>query len=238
MNEKSPIIRIESVTACYDRNVVLKNVSLSVYQHDFLGIVGPNGGGKTTLLRILLGLKSPTDGSIDYFKNGCQVRNLDIGYLPQYNDSDRKFPISVYDVVSLGLRRKKPLCFSYTEEQHTMVKTALQKTGIENLANRPIGTLSGGQFQRVLLCRAIVSQPDLVVLDEPNTYVDKCFQNKLYEILDSINKECAIIIVSHDIEAILQNAKNIACINRTIHYFDTKDMCENDLMPYLKNVVV
>lgn len=214
----SVIIQLEDIYAAYEGKVVLKNVNLKVYDKDFLGVIGPNGGGKTTLIKIILGLIKPQKGVIRFFRDRKEVPSITMGYLPQYNSIDKKFPISVYEVILSGLSGQKPLLRNFNREQGEQVQTILIKMGLKGLENRPIGQLSGGQLQRALLGRAIVSDPDVVILDEPNTYIDKRFEAKLYELLEEINKERAIILVSHDIGTVLQNVKTIACVNETVDY--------------------
>lgn len=215
---KRPIIQVSEVEAHYDSKQVLKNIHLTVFEHDFLGIIGPNGGGKTTLIKLLLGLKTPTRGCIRFFKNGLPVDSLNMGYLPQYHQIDKKFPISVYEVILSGLNRDKKLWHRNTAEHHRLVKQMIVRMGLEGQEETPIGNLSGGQMQRVLLGRAIVSKPDVVILDEPNTYIDKRFEAHLYQLLEEINLESAIILVSHDIGSVLQNVGSIACVNETLDY--------------------
>ncbi len=228
-----PIIQIEHVSAEYDGKQVLKDINLTVYQDDYLGIIGPNGGGKTTLMRLILGLKKPTEGSIHFYSEG---KEISMGYLPQYNDLDKQFPISVYEVVLSGLSKSKSLFARYTKEHHQQVAETLERMQISDLKDRHIGALSGGQLQRVLLARAIVSKPDVVILDEPNTYIDRRFQKQMYEMLEQINKECAIIIVSHDIAEVLNNVKHVACVNHNLHYHDTTDMPKEKLEEHFLKV--
>lgn len=216
--DKQPIIQLSHIHAAYDRKQVLDDVSLTVYEKDFLGVIGPNGGGKTTLIKIILGLLHPVSGEIHFYNAGKQVTEISMGYLPQYNSIDRKFPISVYDVVLSGLNKQKSLLRSFTVKQHEQVRATISRMGLEGLENRAIGQLSGGQLQRALLGRALVSDPQVVILDEPNTYIDKRFEAKLYSLLEEINKERAIILVSHDIGTVLQNVKSIACVNGTLDY--------------------
>lgn len=227
--KRQPIITLEHVFAGYEEKVALQNVSLEVFDHDFLGVIGPNGGGKTTLMRVILGMLKPFSGKVSYFREGRQVPEITIGYLPQYNDIDRQFPISVEEVVLSGLSREKKLFASFKDTHKQQVEQTLEKLGMEDFAQRPIGSLSGGQLQRVLLARAIVSRPEVVVLDEPNTYIDKRFQEQMYQMLDVINRDCAIIIVSHDVGTILQNVKAVACVNRTLHYHDTPEISTYEL---------
>ena len=236
--QSSKLIEIEHLCASYDQKEVLHDINLTVYQDDYLGIIGPNGGGKTTLMKIILGLKKSTSGTIKFYdsKNNTEVKEITMGYLPQYNDLDHQFPISVYDVVLSGLSKTKGLFSRYTKAQHQQVLETLERMQLVDLKDRHIGALSGGQLQRVLLARAIVSKPDVVILDEPNTYIDRRFQKQMYEMLEQINKECAIIIVSHDIAEVLNNVKHIACVNQHLHYHDTADMPKEKLEEHFLKV--
>ena len=214
----NPIIQINGLCAGYDGKTVLNQVDLTVYEKDFLGIIGPNGGGKTTLIKCILGLHHPLQGHIRFYKKDQEVSEITMGYLPQYNSIDKKFPISVYEVVLSGLSKQKSLFRRYSKEQHGQVRQMIVRMGLEGLEERSIGSLSGGQLQRALLGRALVSNPEVVILDEPNTYIDKRFEAKLYSLLEEINQERAIILVSHDIGTVLKNVKTIACVNETVHY--------------------
>ena len=212
------IIQINGLSAGYDGKTVLSQVDLTVYERDFLGVIGPNGGGKTTLVKCILGLHQPNQGIIRFYQKGKEVPDMNMGYLPQYNHIDRKFPISVYEVVLSGLSKQKSIFRRYSKEQHEQVRQMILRMGLEGLEERAIGSLSGGQLQRALLGRALVSNPEVVILDEPNTYIDKRFEAKLYSLLEEINRERAIILVSHDIGTVLKNVKTIACVNETVHY--------------------
>ena len=251
--QSSKLIEIEHLSAGYDDKQVLNDINLTVYQDDYLGIIGPNGGGKTTLMRLILRLMKPSEGKIRYFKkmkdkNGNpildengeakveEVKEISMGYLPQYNSLDKQFPISVYEVVLSGLSKTKSLFSRYTQAQHQQVLNTLERMQLMEFKDRHIAALSGGQLQRVLLARAIVSKPDVVILDEPNTYIDRRFQKQMYEMLEQINKECAIIIVSHDVAEVLNNVKHIACVNHHLHYHDTADMPREKLEEHFLNV--
>lgn len=229
---RKPIIQIEGVTASYGKKVALSDVSLTVYDHDFLGIIGPNGGGKTTLVKVMLGLMRPDAGRVTYCRQGSPVKEIAMGYLPQYSNIDRKFPISVYDVVLSGLSRQKPFLRGYTDAQHACVRETLRRLEIDDLSPRSIGALSGGQLQRVLLARAIVSKPEVVVLDEPNTYIDQRFQEQMYKMLGMINADCAVVIVSHDIGSVMQNVRDVACVNKTLHYHSASEVTASELERY------
>lgn len=230
-----PIIEIKNLNAGYDGRTVLRDVNLTVYDRDFLGIIGPNGGGKTTLIKCILGLLKPTAGEILYSdkrfvasdkQRGTAQRPalttnrsvLKMGYLPQYNSIDRKFPITVEEVILSGLSSQKSLISRFTATHREKARQVIARMGLEGLEKRAIGALSGGQLQRALLGRAIISDPALVVLDEPSTYIDKRFEARLYELLAEINHDCAIVLVSHDIGTVLQQVKSIACVNETLDY--------------------
>ncbi|MBB4035833.1 zinc transport system ATP-binding protein [Dysgonomonas hofstadii] len=213
------ILEIKDLSVGYDDNpYVLKNVNLSVFQNDFLGIIGPNGGGKTTLLKTILGLVKPTSGAISFYYNNVKTDRINIGYLPQINQIDKKFPISVHDVILSGLTIERSFFSPYSKTQKEKVITVAHQMGLEKLIDRPIGALSGGQLQRTLLGRAIIDEPSLLVLDEPNSYVDKRFESNFYKILEEINKNTAIILVSHDVGTVISLVKNIACVNEGLHY--------------------
>lgn len=213
------LIEITDLTVGYENKPkVLENVSLSVYENDFLGIIGPNGGGKTTLLRVVLGLLKPQSGVVTFYENGKRVDAINIGYLPQITRVDKKFPISVEEVLLSGFLPHRRLGTRYTLSERKRVREVALRLGIEDLLCRAVGELSGGEMQRVLLGRAVIDNPKVVILDEPNTYVDKLFENNFYKLLSEINKEVAIVLVSHDVGTILSSVKNVACVNRDLHY--------------------
>lgn len=219
------VIEVKGLSAGYDGRTVLRDVNLTVYDRDFLGIIGPNGGGKTTLIKCILGLLKPTAGEIRYrtchstgSETSAASSQLTMGYLPQYNSIDRKFPITVEEVILSGLSSKKSLTSRFTAQHREQARTVIARMGLEGMEQRAIGALSGGQLQRALLGRAIISDPEVVILDEPSTYIDKRFEARLYELLAEINKDCAIILVSHDIGTVLQQVKSIACVNETLDY--------------------
>ncbi|HBK33005.1 MAG TPA: zinc ABC transporter ATP-binding protein [Porphyromonadaceae bacterium] len=225
------LLEIQNLTVGYDaKPEVLKGVSLSVYERDFLGIIGPNGGGKTTLLKTILGLIKPSVGTITFFDEGTSVPDINIGYLPQINQIDKKFPISVSQVILSGLTPSGRLFKRYTLADREQVKRVAGQLGIEPLLDKPIGELSGGQLQRVLLGRAIIDNPKLIILDEPSSYVDKLFETNFYKLLGELNKEIAIILVSHDVGTVLSMVKNIACVNEGLHYHSGADISNEWLL--------
>lgn len=206
------IISIRDLSVSYDQNIALSQVNLDIYDNDFLGVIGPNGGGKTSLIKAILGAVNYS-GSIVY-EDGFTGN---IGYLPQQNNFDRSFPISVVNVVVSGLQAGKGLGHRYTKADYAMAKDLLQTVGIENIAGKQIGEISGGQMQRALLCRALISNPHLLILDEPANFVDNKFEKELYAILSKLNEKMAIIMVSHDIGTITSVVKNIVCVNNHVH---------------------
>lgn len=222
------ILELKHVTAGYEGHPVLEDVNLQVNEKDFIGVIGPNGGGKTTLLKIILGLLKPEKGEVVYYRS---KHNL-FGYLPQNNRFDRNFPINVTEVVLSGLLSEKGLTGRYTREDRKKAKMLLEKYGMGHHLNTPIGELSGGQMQRVFLCRAIVSSPQLLILDEPTTYVDCDFEQELYNILRELNQTLSIIMVSHDLGTICSYVKTIACVNRGLHYHHSNLISPEQLKSY------
>lgn len=204
--------------AGYNGTVVLKAIDLQIFDRDFLGIIGPNGGGKTTLIKTILGLLKPLSGSI-VFENDTLKNH--IGYMPQTHRVDRKFPVIVSEVVESGLISEKKLSRSARKAK---TREMIRQMDIENVAGKAIGELSGGQLQRTLLARAVINDPDLLILDEPNSYVDKRFESHFYELLKEINQKTAIVLVSHDIGTVISIVKNIACVNETLHYHPGTDI--------------
>ena len=225
------LVDITNLTLGYEgKPNVLTDVSFSISPDDFLGIIGPNGGGKTTLLKAILGLIEPRSGSITYYDGEVRTGSLNIGYLPQINRIDKKFPISVSQVILSGLTPGKNIWRRYSSKERQKVVEVAERLGIEELLPRAIGELSGGQLQRVLLGRAIADNPKLIILDEPSTYVDKLFETNFYKLLGDINKEIAIVLVSHDVGTIISQVKNIACVNKGLHYHAGTDISQEWLL--------
>lgn len=222
-----PLIEIKNMDVAYQKKLVLSDVSLSVFEHDFIGIIGPNGGGKTSLLKAILGLLKPVNGTITH-----SINRSEIGYLPQGSQVDENFPITVKEVIASGLEHGLKIGFRTTRNRRDKVERALEAVGMEALHSRPIGELSGGEFQRTLLARAIISSPRLLVLDEPDTHVDNLFETELYSLLKELNKNITILLVSHDIGTISPYIKTIACVNRDLHYHPSNEINEEQLKVY------
>ena len=227
--ENETIIKIEGVSAGYDGHEVVSDASFPVFSRDFLGVIGPNGGGKTTLVKILLGLLRPTKGEISFFRNGKSVSSLRTGYLPQYSTFDRKFPISVREVILSGLHSKHFVLHRFGRTDCEKAEAILRLLDLEECADSAVGEISGGQRQRALIGRALICDPEVLILDEPNTYIDQKNQEKLYELLNRVNLHCAIVLVSHDIGTVLRNVRNIVCVNRKVHYHPVNEVSEKVL---------
>jgi zinc transport system ATP-binding protein len=221
-----PLIEIKGLTAGYNGEPVIRNVNLSIFENDFLGVIGPNGGGKSTLMKAIMGLLKYSSGEIIF------SRRLKFGYLPQFSLSDIKFPITVRDVVLSGLMADSKLFRRFSSEQKNKADLIIERFGLKNYSGSPFGELSGGKIQRTFLCRAIVSDPDILILDEPTAFTDEGFSKNLYSELAVINKTTAIVMVSHDTGVISSYVKNIACVNKTLHYHPGSDLTPDILDKY------
>jgi len=200
------LVNIKHLCAGYNDQVVLNDISLKIYERDFLGITGPNGSGKTTLVKVILGLNKPLSGHIE-FASGLEHR---IGYMPQINWIDKKFPIVVSEVIASGLNTHHCRMTGDTKKR---VKETIAEMGLENIAEKPIGELSGGQLQRTLLGRAIINHPELLILDEPNSYVDAAFESHFNQLLQQMNRQTAIVLISHDMDNIHSLTHNVFTLN-------------------------
>jgi zinc transport system ATP-binding protein len=219
-----PVISLRGVCAEYDGTRVLNGINLDVAPLDFIGIVGPNGGGKSTLLRILLGLVRPTQGRVRILGQPVrQVRDR-VGYVPQYLEMDRDFPIRVRDVVCMGRLGKRSLFRSYSREDREVVERALAEVGLQNQADRALGELSGGQRQRVLIARALAVEPEILLLDEPTASIDPQVTGSIYELLRRLNRQVTILLVTHDMGAVSSCVKTVGCLNRELHYHGTREL--------------
>jgi len=216
--KKEVIISLNNVSFSYNAVPIVEDINLSIKQNDFLGIIGPNGGGKTTLLKIVLGLIEPKKGTVRVFnKLPKQGRNL-VGYIPQQFKFDFDFPINVLETVLMGRLGKRGLYRGYCKEDIKISLEALKAVGMEEFKERQIGKLSGGQRQRVFLARALATQPKLLLLDEPMSSIDPKWQKSFYELLAKLKKKMAIVLVTHDVSAISVYVDKIACLNCKLYY--------------------
>jgi zinc transport system ATP-binding protein len=233
----TPIIDISHLDFAYPRasGLVLKQIDLRVEPGTTLGLIGPNGGGKTTLIRLLLGLLRPTRGSIliDGMTPTTAISRGDIvGYLPQNPRLPANFPLSVRQLACLGLAGKTGMLRSYSPQDLHFVDMLIDRIGLSEIADEPIGELSGGQLQRVLIARALAPQPKLLVLDEPTTGIDQAGQQQFVEFIQSLQRDMklTIIFVSHDLRAVASISDRIACLNVTLHYHDVPAEMPADLV--------
>jgi zinc transport system ATP-binding protein len=228
MNEDY-VIDIDNLCVTYkEGNVALTNITMQVLKGDYLGLIGPNGGGKSTLLKAMLNLIDHQKGSIKFFGGPLKDSLNRIGYVPQFSNFDREFPINVQEVVLTATTPKKFKLFSrYSTTQIEDANKALRLVGIEDLATRQIKSLSGGQFQRLLIARALALKPELLLLDEPTASVDSSSRQLIYDLLDKINQQgTTIVMISHDTMAISSKVKHIACISENLIYHGNPELNE------------
>ena len=231
MEQKQVIVSLKDVGVNYDGYTAHEGVNLDIYADDFIGIIGPNGGGKSSLVKAIMGA-TPYSGTIHIDQSLRRSHHAHIGYMPQVSQFDMRFPISIEEVVLSGLQSKKGLSGRYTSSDKEQAITLLKLMNIADLAHRPIGEVSGGELQRALLCRAIISEPKLLILDEPTNFVDNHFEHEFYEMLPTLNKKMAILLVSHDLGTITSVVKSIVCVNRHVHRHDSNILTEEQLLNY------
>ncbi len=218
------VISVRHLWAGYDGEPILEDINLSVRELDFIGLIGPNGGGKTTLLKVLLGLIPPMRGEVRIVGKSVEEGRRYIGYIPQTVEFDRDFPISVWDVARMGRLGRRRLLQRYTAEDDEIVAEALRSVDMLNLLDRPIGELSGGQRQRVYIARALATEPNILLLDEPMASVDPRVSASIYELLRQLNEHLTILMVSHDMSAISSHVKTVGCLNRWLFYHGEKQL--------------
>lgn len=231
MSSPKRYITIRNLKVRYDNLTVLEHVDLDIYANDFIGIIGPNGGGKSTLVKAIMGVM-PYSGTIEYSPDICRGGKPHIGYLPQVSSFDKSFPISVGEVILSGMQSERGILGRYDKQDKMRVDELLELVSLKELKGRAIGELSGGQQQRVMLCRAIASKPKLLVLDEPTNFVDNRFENELYNILHHLSDKMAIVMVSHDLGTISSVVRTIVCVNRHVHRHDSNIITPEQLQNY------
>ncbi len=218
--ERQAVITIQHLWAGYEHESVLEDINLTVYARDFIGLIGPNGGGKTTLLKVLLGLLPSTRGEVRILGRPVKESRQRIGYVPQTVAFDHDFPISVWEVARMGRLGQRRLLQRYTDEDDGVVAEALHQVDMYDLRARSIGELSGGQRQRVYIARALATRPEILLLDEPTSSVDPNVSVSIYELLRVLNETMTIVLISHDMGAISSYVKSVGCLNRRLFYHD------------------
>jgi zinc transport system ATP-binding protein len=224
------LFEIKALSAGYNSVMVLEDVNLKVEERDFIGIIGPNGGGKTTLLKLILGLLKPVSGSIVF--NEAILGTSRIGYLPQMSAGDNSFPVTVTDIILSGLMIHKGIAARMSSEDRDKADRVISDLGLEPIRHSPLAELSGGQLQRVFLGRAVIGSPVLLLLDEPDNFVDTSFENDFYAKLHDLNDRMAIMMVSHDVGTISSHVKTFACVNRKLHYHPSPEITNEQLSAY------
>jgi zinc transport system ATP-binding protein len=229
-DSRREVISVRHLWAAYDHQPVLEDINLSVKALDFIGIVGPNGGGKTTLFKVILGLLQPMRGEVRIMGEPAEEGRQHVGYVPQLADFDTDFPVRVWDVAQMGRLAQRGLLQRYTEEDEEIVADALRRVDMLDQRDRPLGDLSGGQRQRVIIARALATEPSILLLDEPLASVDPLVSSHIYDLLERLNQTITIMLASHDVGAISSHVKTVGCLNRRLFYHGgdslTPDMLE------------
>jgi len=219
-----PAIELRDVWFSYGDVPVLEGVDLRVERGDYLALLGPNGGGKTTLLRIVLGLLRPARGSVRVFGAPPARARGRVGYVPQRARFDPDFPIRVRDVVLMGRLRRGRMLRPLSTRDGEIAARALATVEVADLADRPVGALSGGQLQRVLIARALALEPELLLLDEPTASLDERIGTGIWELLAEISRSLTVVLISHDIGAISRHVRGVACLNRRLHAHPSREL--------------
>jgi len=222
MKNKLPVVVFKDVNFKYKEVEVLKDINININFRDFLGVVGPNGCGKTTFLKMILGLIEPDSGRVKVLGLTPKQARKKIGYVSQYLESDLSFPLNVIDVVLMGRIGFSYFAFKYSKRDKEMVELALDEVEMNNLKNRKFGNLSGGQRKRVLIARALATEPELLIMDEPTESIDIKVRQDFYELLKRLNEKITIVISSHDLGFVSSYVNHVACLNRTITCHPTK----------------
>ncbi len=217
-NQQPPVIELEDVCFSFNQAPVLVDVNLTVKRGDFVAIIGPNGGGKTTLVKIILGLLKPQKGTVRLLGGAPQKTSKRAGYMPQYATGEKDFPIRVIDTVLLGLMGVTGCGPFFNRQETVKAEKALELVGMEGLKGQRVGDLSGGQLQRTLLARALVSEPEILFLDEPMANIDVGGQVKLFDLLGKLNEKMTIVFVTHDVGLLSRYVKSVVCVNQNVFF--------------------
>lgn len=243
-NFKHPVLEIEKLSFSYDKEKILEDINLKVFDKDFLVLIGPNGGGKSTLIKLILGINKLQHGSIKILNQAPHKNLPQVGYVPQNTNVNINFPIKAIEVVMMGSNSHRPKLFGYKKEEIEHAMHVLKQVGMQKYANNKIGSLSGGQRQRIMIARALCANPKILLFDEPTSSIDIDGQKQIYELLKELNKKVTVIVVSHDLSVILEYASKVAHINKNLSFhdlssvkkeFDTRNehFCEVELLQML-----
>jgi len=224
LETRQTVIEANALRFSYDESPVLNDVTLAITDRDFVSIVGPNGGGKTTLLKLMLGLISPQKGNMRVFGLPPDKARGFIGYMPQHAQLDPLFPVSVLDVVIMGRLGIARTIGPYSAKDKDLARARLKEVNLEAVASRPFSSLSGGQRQRVLIARALACEPKLLLLDEPTANLDLRVQDDLYALLRQLSERFTVVLVSHDVGFVSRFVKTVVCVNRTVHVHSSGEL--------------
>ncbi len=225
----SETVTLKNLSVSIGGAKILDGISMRVCRGEFLGLIGPNGGGKTTLLRVILGLQKPTSGSVKVFGKDPVESRKRVGYVPQRLFFDRDFPITVGEIALMGRLSAKKMFAGYGSEDKALAEDALGTVGLAGLKKRQVGELSGGELQRLLLARALASEPELLLLDEPTASIDPAMKTTIYDLLDKLRESMTIILVTHDTGTISKHVSRIACLNCTMSMHEEDDLTSEEL---------
>lgn len=222
-----PVIDFSNVSFAYESNLILKDISFSVMPGESIGIIGPNGGGKTTLLKLILGFLKPQDGRICIYGKSPKDALSAVSYVPQAMHFDKQFPISVYDLVLSGRLSGLPWYGIYSAKDHKAAHEALARVELEDFAKIPFGNLSGGQAQRALIARALASEPKILLLDEPTANVDAKAESYIYSLLKELEGKMTILMVTHDLNAVIEQVQRVLCVQKSLVELLPEQVCEH-----------
>ncbi len=221
----TPVIEFDKVYFRYGSAPVIESADFSIHEGAFVSVIGPNGGGKTTIARLMLGLLHPTSGSVRLFGDPPKMKRHEIGYVPQYTSFDPKFPITVMDLVLMG-RISKPFGF-FSKQDREQAKAALESVGLSGLSGRQFSGLSGGQRQRALIARALAGGPTVLILDEPTSNVDVAIEQRISTILDQLSRSLTIVLITHDLGFVSRSVDTVLCVNKTVRIHPTSEVTED-----------
>ncbi len=224
-----PVIRLKDVTFSYDGPPVLEKVNLSITERDLVCVIGPNGGGKSTLLKIMLGLVEPSTGTVEVCGQSPEKTRKQIGYMPQHAHLDPRFPVTVFDVVLMGRLGRGRSWGPYPRADKSAALEALGEVGLADLKNRALFSLSGGQRQRVLIARALACSPRILLLDEPMASLDPTVQEDLHKLLRKLNERLTVVMVSHDLGFVSLFFRTVVCVNHTVHTHSSHELTEKQV---------